>query len=113
MANACNPCPCGEMEGACDACSRAAYFKPVPERLVTCKHGDSKNLCLRCRTERDVTMCVHDRVAEACKYCSREVAMEDVFSVEKLKPPVDPLGFCLWLQSQNTDCLAEWIKQSC
>jgi hypothetical protein len=91
---------------------RADIFKPVPERLVTCRHGDAKSLCLLCRSERDTTLCEHDRVAEACRYCSREDHMEDAIGARQ-KPPADPLGFCLWLQSQDTDCLAEWIKQSC
>jgi hypothetical protein len=113
MANACNPCPCGEMEGACDHCraaffatTSAALFKPVPERLVTCKHGDKKNLCLVCRSTRDTTLCIHDRVAEACRYCSRE----DHISAEE-KPQVDPLEFSLWLQAQDTEALSAWIKQ--
>lgn len=109
---------CGVRNGLLKRTIWPGPFTPVPERLVTCKHGDSKSLCLLCSSERDVTVCVHDRVAEACRYCSREDhadtegTMENVIGARQ-KPPVDPFGFCLWLQSQDTDCLAEWIKRSC
>jgi hypothetical protein len=83
-------------------------FTPVPERLVTCKHGDSKSLCLLCRTVRDVTLCVHDRVAEACRYCSRE---DHADHPDMKKPQVDPLEFSLWLQAQDVEALTAWITQ--
>lgn len=91
MANP-NPCPCGEMEGSCAMCGRAAHvaalFAPVPATAVTCRHGDSAALCILCRTSP----------------LRRE---EDT-----KKPQVNPLEFSLWLQSQDTEALAEWITRS-
>lgn len=87
MANACNPCPCGEMDGTCDGCrAAAAYFSPVPASAVTCRHGDTAALCLLCRTSP--------------------------LRVAKEKPQVNSFEFSLWLQNQDTDALAEWIKRT-